>query len=46
MATVESIKGVLNYKEIKFDKVITEFAIYDTKVSHDFLWLEKKEAIA
>ena len=44
MATVESIKGVLNYKEINFDKVITEFAIYDTKVSHDFLWLEKKEA--
>lgn len=44
--TVESIKGVLKFHDIHFEKVITEFAIYDTKVSHDFLWLEKKEETA
>jgi hypothetical protein len=25
----------------EYEKVITEFSIYDTKVSHDFKWLEK-----
>jgi len=26
-----------------FEKVITEFCIYDTKVSHDYLWTNKNE---
>ena len=32
----------LDMMDIEYEKVITEFAIYDTKVSHDFLWLEEK----
>jgi hypothetical protein len=32
----------LDMMGIEYEKVITEFAIYDTKVSHDFLWLEEK----
>lgn len=32
----------LDVMGIEYEKVITEFAIYDTKISHDFLWLEKK----
>lgn len=38
---VNSLKEALELNDIKFEKVITEFAIYDTKVSHDFKWLDK-----
>jgi len=38
---VESLKEVLTYNHFEYEKVITEFSIYDTKVSHDFLWLDK-----
>jgi hypothetical protein len=38
---VESLKNSLTVDGIDFEKVITEFSIYDTKVSHDFKWLEK-----
>lgn len=41
--TVEHLKNKLTENNIKFEKVITEFAIYDTKVSHDFKWLETKQ---
>ncbi len=41
--TVEHLKNKLTENKIKFEKVITEFAIYDTKVSHDFMWLETKK---
>ena len=37
------LKEKSEYEHIKFEKVITEFAIYDTKVSHDFMWLETKK---
>jgi NTP pyrophosphatase (non-canonical NTP hydrolase) len=42
---LEEIKKELNRKNINFEKVITEFSIYDTKVSHDTTWLtgEKQE---
>jgi len=46
MESVEDMKSALELNDIAFDKVITEFAIYDTKVSHDFLWLEKKKETA
>lgn len=42
---VESLKEVLRSNNIEFEKVVTEFAIYDSKVSHDFLWLEKQEQV-
>ena len=44
MWDLDRLKDVLKANKIEFDKVITEFAIYDTKISHDFLWLENKEA--
>jgi len=40
-----ALTNALYEEKIEFDKVITEFSIYDTKVSHDFLWLEKKEVV-
>jgi hypothetical protein len=40
---LEELKSSIKEGNIDFDKVITEFAIYDTKVSHDFLWLEKQK---
>ena len=40
---VNLIQEDLRENGIYFEKVITEFAIYDTKVSHDFLWLEKQK---
>ena len=42
---VEHLKSVLDDSGFKYDKVVTEFSIYDTKVSHDFRWVEKSEAI-
>ncbi|MDG1949251.1 MAG: hypothetical protein P8J32_00300 [bacterium] len=39
---VEELKTKLDKEGIDYEKVIIEFAIYDTKVSHDFLWLEQE----
>jgi NTP pyrophosphatase (non-canonical NTP hydrolase) len=36
---VTSIKWKLQHEEFEIDKVITEFSIYDTKVSHDAQWI-------
>jgi NTP pyrophosphatase (non-canonical NTP hydrolase) len=38
---LEDLKNSLVQNNISFEKVISEFAIYDTKVSHDFLWTKK-----
>lgn len=38
---LEELKKDLTNHNFQFEKVITEFSIYDTNVSHDFLWLEK-----
>lgn len=38
---LDELKHELKKNEIEFEKVITEFSIYDTKVSHDFKWVEK-----
>ena len=40
-AKLEAVKARLREENIEFEKVITEFSIYDTKVSHDFKWVEK-----
>jgi len=40
---LDHLKKNLKDSKIDFDKVITEFSIYDTKVSHDFKWLDKKK---
>ena len=40
---VDELKAKLDKEEIDYEKVIIEFAIYDTKVSHDFLWLEQQD---
>jgi len=42
-AKLEVVKAKLKEENIEFEKVITEFSIYDTKVSHDFGWIEKLE---
>jgi NTP pyrophosphatase (non-canonical NTP hydrolase) len=39
---VEYLKGLLESNNIHFEKVITEFSIYDTNVSHDNKWLTKE----
>lgn len=36
---VDTIKSALDSCGIQYEKVITEFSIYDTKISHDFKWL-------
>lgn len=38
---VHQIKGQLESNEFVVDKVITEFSIYDSKVSHDAAWLTR-----
>jgi NTP pyrophosphatase (non-canonical NTP hydrolase) len=38
---LEEIRRLLDYWKIDYEKVITEFSIYDTKISHDFIWTEK-----
>lgn len=43
MEYLENLKECLTYNNIEYDKVITEFSIYDTRVSHDFQWLEKNK---
>lgn len=40
---LDRLKSRLSANNIDFEKVITEFSIYDTKVSHDFKWLENKK---
>lgn len=37
---VESLKNILTCSGFLFEKVIVEFALYDTKVSHDYIWLK------
>ncbi len=38
---LNKLKEMLYYNEFKFEKEIVEFAIYDTKISHDFNWINK-----
>lgn len=38
---LEKVKSSLSSYGIEYEKVIVEFCLYDTKISHDFLWLEK-----
>ena len=40
---LDRLKSRLSANNIDFEKVITEFSIYDTKVSHDFKWLNKEK---
>ena len=40
---VENMKNQLNEFGFKYEKEIVEFAIYDTKVSHDYKWLNQQE---
>lgn len=37
---VKTLSSKLKSNKISFEKIITEFCIYDTKVSHDYLWLQ------
>lgn len=41
---VEYMKKELKRFDIEFEKVITEFSIYDTKASHDNAWIKKELA--
>jgi NTP pyrophosphatase (non-canonical NTP hydrolase) len=40
---VEYLKDLLEAHKIEFEKVITEFSVYDTNVSHDNKWLLKEK---
>ena len=40
------LKRGLNAMGFTYEKEIVEFSIYDTKVSHDFKWLNKEEHVA
>lgn len=42
---VENLKKEFDNNNIGYEKVIVEFSIYDTKISHDFLWLENQSTI-
>lgn len=42
---LNSIQRLLNGYGIEFEKVIIEFAVYDTNVNHDSKWLSKKEEV-
>lgn len=37
---VEDIKESLNEQKLTYEKVVTEFSIYDTKITHDSEWLK------
>lgn len=37
---VEKFVALLKVENINFEKIETEFCLYDTKVSHDYLWLK------
>ena len=39
MVTVDEITEVLGCNDFEVDKVITEFSVFDTKVSHDASWI-------
>jgi NTP pyrophosphatase (non-canonical NTP hydrolase) len=38
---IKRISLHLTRSGIEYEKIITEFCLYDTKISHDYLWLEK-----
>lgn len=38
---LEQLKKQLDYFGFEFEKEVVEFSIYDTKVSHDYNWLNK-----
>jgi len=42
---VEYLKGLLDSSNIEYEKVITEFSVYDTNVSHDSKWLTNEKEI-
>lgn len=39
-AKLNDLKNILK-SNIEFNKIVTEFAIYDTKISHDDKWIQK-----
>jgi hypothetical protein len=41
-ARLDELKKDLDENKFQYEKVITEFSIYDTNVSHDYKWLEEK----
>ncbi len=43
---LDLLKRDLTSYLFEFEKEIVEFSIYDTKVSHDFKWLNREEAIS
>jgi hypothetical protein len=40
---IDNLKSVLTDNEFDYEKVIVEFSVYDSKVSHDSEWLEDKK---
>jgi NTP pyrophosphatase (non-canonical NTP hydrolase) len=40
---VETLKHILDHEMFKYEKVIVEFSVYDSKVSHDSEWLKDKQ---
>jgi NTP pyrophosphatase (non-canonical NTP hydrolase) len=38
---LDKLKSRLSANNIEFEKVITEFSIYDTMINHDFIWINK-----
>ena len=36
---IDNLKSILNESGFNFNKVETEFAIYDTNISHDYKWM-------
>lgn len=42
---VNYLKDLLDDAKIEYEKVITEFSVYDTKVSHDSKWLTNQKEI-
>jgi NTP pyrophosphatase (non-canonical NTP hydrolase) len=41
MEHLDKLKKDLTDNNVLFEKTIVEFSIYDTKINHDFKWLEK-----
>jgi len=39
-ATAKELRGVIKQEGFQIDNVVTEFSIYDTKVTHDAAWIE------
>jgi hypothetical protein len=42
LSDLDKLKNDLKKNNIVYEKLIVEFCIYDTKVSHDFKWLKKE----